>query len=741
MTIGELIRACFTLSGNTLTVKGRPVLDSSAGTQIVKSVQADKVQIFEGNLTTDSYPMLSGSLVTRNTINLAQSTTSPRKEWIIFAYGKPMARVIDYQPGNQYGMKHLELYDMSYISETLQIFPVAVNITSVSSTYGFPSDYSTVLTYFNKYTLEKTTPNISPLYEAQSSSVIATGTTGTITGTKDTYSITVNKENADVTYNGNPVSGSTISVGDNGALNVSGTPAKITSTVDANIDLKINGAQVSTGNVVSVLGESNTLQAVNTKPTPTVTFTFDGNVEVSINEVQAVSGQAYPLTENASVMVAVEAVDPSTLTVSYSNMQSITIDGNDVTNGQTLTLAPGSHQLEASGATAIPAVSLNGEGVTQFSVNGADFATADLPYTFTPQAGRTNSIYVTGTADTSSKTVTISGTHIGSITVNNQLVNLPYTVNVTEPLDISVSGEIYQLDVSSKGGAIVSCNGVQLSDGEHIHTIIDVNADQYLKIDGTHKLTVSGEDIKTITVNGVSVDVSTLPVVIDNNNMTASVIIGGYPPSEIHVSGLYIDTVSLDGNAVPVGANGSVDLEVEVRDENHFLTVVGSQPRAYNLTFDNGGNATDIEVNGVEMADGQVLPITDSKYISATPNPVPVNFDTDEFAIVEIDGRPYTGDFQVNLSHETFVDVNSSSCVLTIDYGDNSYQITVPQKIVAITAPHRDGWIFDTWTSNDIGIISPRMVQCNLDLTGHTSAHLVANYQRYITCDKPNPWN
>lgn len=559
--------------------------------------------------------------------------------------------------------------------------------------------------------------------------------------TGDTYTLTILKTNTDITYNGAPVTTENIIVDANGTLSATGQPAKITPTVGANVAVTINGAAVSTGNVVSVSGASNTLQASNTKPTPLVTFTFDSEVQVSLNEINVVSGQAYPLTADAAILISTLQHEPVSLGVTISNMESFTVDGEAVASGATLVLAEGAHTLTAVGATAIPPVSLNAEGVTQFSVNGADFDETSLPYTFTPQAGRTNSIYVTGTADTSEKTITISGTHIASMTVNNTPVQLPYTVNVTEPLDISVSGEIYQVDVSSKGGAIITKkDGTVLSNGESMHTILDIDKDTYLTIDGTHKLTVSGQDIKTITINGVVIDVNELPVTITNNNMSASVLIGGYPPSEIHVSGTYIDTATLDGNPVEIGANGSVDLEVQVRDENHFLTVIGSQPREYNLTFNDNGT-TDISVNGQEMQNGQVLPISDSKYISATPEPIPVHFDSDEFAIVQVNGVNYFGDFTTNVSRETYVEVNSGSCILTIDYGDNSYQVTVPQRMVTITAPHRNGWIFDTWTSNDIGIVNPRMVQCNIDLTGRVSAHLVANYQRYITCDKPNPWN
>lgn len=591
------------------------------------------------------------------------------------------------------------------------------------------------------YTITPVTTNASMTINGQPfTSPVNVSGNSTIAASGKPYTVQTNITNVSGTFNGTPLSdGGNIQVGANGTLDVTANPVQFTPTIDDDIMLKFNGAEMTSGTPVTAIGTANTLLAENTKITPTVTFTFDDGVEVQLNEVTVVSGQTYPLTQNGQVVIASASTEESTLVINYTNMNTFTIDGNAVTSGQSINIAPGTHQLSATGATAIPTVSINGEGITQFSVNGSDFAPTNLPYTFTPTSGQTNSIYITG-SDTASRTITISGTHIASMTVNNQLVTLPYTVTVTEPLDISVSGEIYQVDVSSKGGAIIKHNDTIISNGESLHTIIDVTKDQYIAIDGTHTLTVTGQDIKTITINGVAVDVTQLPVTIHNNNMSATVVIGGYPPSEIHVTGLYIDSAALDGNAIEVGANGSIDLEVEVRDENHFLTLAGSQPRVYNLTFQDNGT-TDISVNGQEMNDGQVLPINDSKFISALPTPIPLNIDADDFAIVKVDGVPYYGDFTTEITKETYLEINSSSCILTIDYGDNSYQVTVPQRMVTLTAPHRDGWIFDTWTSNDIGIVNPRFVQCNIDLTGKTNAHLIANYQRFVTCDKPNPWN
>lgn len=541
--------------------------------------------------------------------------------------------------------------------------------------------------------------------------------------------------NAELLLNGKPFTAAT-QIGPYSTLVATGKPALLTATAGDDVTLKLNGSKITSGTQQSLTG-TNTLSAENTKPDSVLTFTFDEKVSVTLNELNVTSGQPYPIEGNAAINISGGVADVE-LSVMYTNQNSVTLDGTAVENGTMVKLSEGSHTLAATGSIAIPEVMINGEGITQFSVNGNDFQPSSLPYKFTPMGGMTNSIYVSG-ENTTAKTITISGTHIASITVNNEEVTLPYTTTVSEPLDISVSGEVYQVDVSSKGGAIVKQGETILSNGEKIHTIIDVTKDTFLSIDGTHTLTVTGEELKTITINGVSVDVSQLPVTINNNAMTATVVVGGYPPSEIHVVGTYIDTATLDGNAVTIGANGSIDLEVEVREENHFLSIIGSQPRNFALTFENNG-VTDIELNGQTVPNGTQM-ISGNSFIEAEAKPIPVNFDTDGFIMVQVNGVPYTGDFAVNVSKETFVDVTANSCNLIIDYGDNSYSITVPQSMITLTAPHRDGWIFDTWTSNDTGIINPRAVQCNIDLTGKMTAHLVANYQRFMTCDKPNRWN
>lgn len=507
--------------------------------------------------------------------------------------------------------------------------------------------------------------------------------------------------------------------------------------------LQLNGVELVNGEPVQITQDS-TL-TVTPQEAPVIQFNFPDSIKVLYNEVELTNGQKVSVTDNGSIQILNQL--PTFIPVTF-NLEGVSTakyetesgTSGNIIDGETINIpVTDKTNVQITGATAIPKIIVNGEGISSFSVNGKQFEISQLPYTFTPMSGFTNTIFMTG-QNTEDKTLTISGTNIASMTVNNIPVTLPYTTVVNEPLDISVSGEVYQVDVSSAGGALIFKDGVQISDGKSLHTILDINKDTFLSIDGTHTLTVSGNDIKTITVNEVSVDVDKLPVTVTNNSMTASIMIGGYPPSEIHISGTYIDTATLDGNAVKIGANGSVDLEVEVREENHFLSIVGSQPREYGLTFNDHG-VTDILMDGVKQQSGTTAYINDAQYIESEAKPIPLIFDMDEMTIVEINGKPYYGDFTVNVSRETQIDVNSSSCKVTIDYGDNSFTLSVPQQLITLCAPHRDGWIFDTWTSNDVGIINPREVRCNIDLTNIARAHLVANYQRYITRNKPNHWN
>lgn len=468
--------------------------------------------------------------------------------------------------------------------------------------------------------------------------------------------------------------------------------------------------------------------------------TLPSGFTMYLNEVQVTSGQVVQISEDTAIRIDYTPT-PVTLDVSYTNANNVTIDGNTVLSGASLTLAGGNHTAVFTGATAIPSVTLNGDGCTGFSVNGIGFTANDLPYTFQPLGGVINTIFYNG-EDIGDHDITISGTNISAITVNNVSETLPFTTTVDENLQIAVSGEIYQVDVSSIGGAKIYKDGEMISDGTSVlHQIIDVESDTFISIDGTHEITVTGEDVKSISVNGVLVDVESLPASISNRNMTATFSVNGYEPSEVHVIGEYIDTVTVDGVSVPVSSSGSVAFELTTVENNHFISIMGSQPREYAITWNDNGSTT-IYMDGEEMADGATNYISKDVYIEALPEPIPVHIESAEDARVQVNGRDYNStDFSVQINSATEIDVTTETCKLTVDYGDNSYSFVVPQGIVYITAPHRDGWIFDTWSSNNVGIDSPKSVQTTINLTGRNNANLVAHYQRIITWNKPNEWN
>lgn len=468
--------------------------------------------------------------------------------------------------------------------------------------------------------------------------------------------------------------------------------------------------------------------------------TIPDNLTVYLNEVELTAGETVTLTDNMSLTFAVEP-QTSYLTTTYTNQNTVMLNDVAITSGQRVQLNAGENTLTATGATAIPAISVNGDGITNFTVNGIEYQPSQLPYTFTPAGGRTNSIYIQG-ADTTTKNIEIVGTNIDGVTINNEAVTLPYKGQVTEDIVLGVSGEIYQLDLTSKGGATIGINGQQISDGNSpVHQIIDISSDTYCTIDGTHAISITGTDIKSISVNGVQQKIENLPVTVNNNKMTATVEVTGFEPSEVHVTGSYIDTVTVDGVDVPVNENGNVGFEITTSEENHFINIIGSQPRSYGITWNDNGS-TDIYLNGQQVESGTTSLINSDVYVSAEPDAIPVHFETAQDSQVQVNGKlQNTHDFTIEVSSATEIDVTTETCVLTIDYADNSYSILVPQDIITITAPHRDRWLFDCWSSDDVGIANPKSVRTTLNLVGKSSAHLVSHYEKLVTIDKPNIWN
>lgn len=468
--------------------------------------------------------------------------------------------------------------------------------------------------------------------------------------------------------------------------------------------------------------------------------TIPEGVTVTINETQMQAGVPVELTENATLGISVADTGGS-FTVNYTNANSVTYNNSPVTNGQTIDVTGDENTLTFTGATTIPSVTVNGNSITAVTVNEQSIPISSLPYTFTPIGGITNQVFFEG-SDTGSRQITIAGTNIATVTVNDEEVQLPYTTTVTEALTIAASGEIYQVDLTSLGGAKITKDGEVINDGNSsLHQIIDIDKDTYLTIDGTHSLTVTGENIESISVNGIVYPVTSLPITVTNNKISATVNVDGYSPSEVHVVGSYMETVTVDGVDIPIGENGSVDFELTTVQNNHFINIQGSQPREYAITWNDNGTTT-LYMDGAEQTSGTTSYIEKDVYIEALHDPIPVHIESAPDVITEVNGRDYnSNDFTVNISQATEIDITTATCDLTIDYGDNSFNITVPQSVVTVTAPHRDGWIFDSWSSSDIGIESPKNVRTLLNLQGHNRGHLVCHYQRYCTINKPNSWN
>ena len=460
------------------------------------------------------------------------------------------------------------------------------------------------------------------------------------------------------------------------------------------------------------------------------------------NEVEVQSGEQITLSSDMSLTFSVDPVEPPKITVTHKNTDSAKYDGYPISNGQEITIAGGNHTLDFVGATAIPDVTITGSGVTGFSVNSISYNDSALPFTFRPMGGITNSVFVQGEA-TEAKHITIVGTDIETMTVNNVEQPLPFTTLVTEDLKIGVAGKIYQVDVSSVGGAKIERGNQLISDGTApTHQIIDITEDTYLSIDGTHTMQFDGTDIKNISVNGVNVPFTNLPAKVKNVKMQADVNITGFAPSEVHISGMYQESVVIDGINIPLNPeNNSFDVELETVEQNHFINLIGKQPRAYGLTWKDNGT-TNILMDGKKMKDGTTSLITKDVMIDTRALPIPVHFESKDTVTIDVDGRKFmTNDFTVEIDAKTEVDVNTYTCELTVDFGDNSYRITLPQKIVTITATHRDGWIFDGWSSNNLGINNPKSVMTTVDLSGKSTGHLVCHYQQYPTINKPNHWN
>lgn len=481
---------------------------------------------------------------------------------------------------------------------------------------------------------------------------------------------------------------------------------------------------------VKVVGETYTL----------IVPSLPEGIQMYINEVPVNTNDAYEITENVQITFS-GAGASGDVSFDLSDMQSCKFNGVNVNSGDIVSFSPGRNTIEAKGVTTIPNVILNGEGLNGFTVNGLQHTPAELPFNWTPQSGQANSLYFNGQA-ADNKSISIAGTDIETLTINNVDTPLPYSGIVDEDMIIAVAGRIYQVDLDSKGGASIAKDGVIINDGNSTtHQIIDIDKDTYIVLDGTHELTLDGVNLTSATINGVTIEVEDLPIDIPNNKMNLNFTANGYLPSEVHVTGSYLDTVMIDGVNVPLSDNGGLQYELTTIQDNHFIQVVGSQPREYLLTFNNN-NSTEITANGNIVSNMVGILVSNDTYIEANAIPIPVNFSMPENGILVIDGRTYYVDQYTHLvSKETFVDFSTDSCRVTINYGDDSLVMLLPQAMVNIGAPHMNYWIFDGWSSNDVGITNPKSKKALIDLRGRSFAVLTAHYQRCETFNKPNMLN
>lgn len=474
--------------------------------------------------------------------------------------------------------------------------------------------------------------------------------------------------------------------------------------------------------------------------TPTITVgELPEGLTLMLNEVVLETGQTVTLSENMTLTASLSITPSGTITIGATNYNSVLYDGAVAQLDAPITVSEGNHTLNFTGATAIPTVSINGSAIESLTVNGVEIGDDTIPYTFTPVGGRDNSVYVTGVGNNTYE-LQLTGTNIRNANVNGQSVTLPYKTQVNNDKIVTVDGEVFQVDIQSIGAKITQNDSV-ISNGEEFHKIIDITGDTYFNIDATHILTINGTNLKSLTVNGVTTPITSLPYTVRNTAMSVDVELTALPPSTVYVSGEYIKSATLNGESLEIGANGQVGLSFTTLDEKQYLTIIGTQPRKYGITWNDNGS-TNLYLNGKLVASGSTSLIDSDVYVAAEATPIPLIFDTDEATIIEINGKPFREeDFTVTVNTATQIDVNSTTCRVTIDYGDNSYKVLLPRKLVTLTAPHRNGWVFDTWSSQDVGIQSPKMVQTLVNLEGITEAHIVAHYQQYLTHDKPNFWN
>lgn len=468
--------------------------------------------------------------------------------------------------------------------------------------------------------------------------------------------------------------------------------------------------------------------------------TLPSGVKMYLNDVEVVSGEVVTLTANAVIRMEFPTPQQSSFVLTYENQASALWNSAVIANGAVVTPVGSDNTLELIGATSIPAMTFNGSGITGFTLNGTAFTPDNLPYTFTPTAGVTNELFATGDAG-ATPYLTMAGTNINSVTVNNQPHEMPFRIPVTEDLHIAVAGEVYQVDILGIGGAKIAVDGSIVSDGNsEYHGVIDIEKDTFITFDGTHDLNLDGQYLHSISINGVEIPITSLPATIQNRKMSIDVSVSGNLPSEVNISGMYIQDAILDGVQLPIDDEGHLFYELITSEDSHVLNIVGRQDRQYGITWQDNGT-TQIFMDGKLQQNGTTAMISKDVLVAAYPVAVPIHFEKPGTVKIDINGRQYnTNDFTILVDQATEIDITTETCLVTIDYADNSFSLEVPQGRIVLTAPHRDGWRFDGWSSTDVGIENSKSIRTVVDLEGKSNAHLVTHYERYKVWNKPDIW-
>lgn len=474
------------------------------------------------------------------------------------------------------------------------------------------------------------------------------------------------------------------------------------------------------------------------------------NNTMRINGVAVVAGQEYEIAQDAVITFEVVPVESGvTLTLDTTNITSASLDGSPLTveASMQLDLPAGEHNLTVQGGESIPQVQINGTGLQNASVNGVTITDAELPYTFTPQAGITNTIFFEG-AVTDIYPVTVARVPGGKLTDNNVDVTLPYTFTPTDHAHIlAFTPEVYNVDLESLGGAKIIVDGVQVSDGTgEYNNVLPINKNTRIQIDGEHEVQFTGNRVSRVTIDGVVVisdQQGAFTAEYKNRSMSLTCDIQGY--KAIELSGNFTNMKEMYLNGVPMEqtSEGTYIFTLPVANDDILLSGSGSQRRAYDLIFDNSGS-TSISLNGQTVQNGLRYPITGDSYIEALFNGLPLNFEINGGSEVLVNGRPVDNGSSVTVYEESFVHVDKETTVLTVNYPNRTIQFNGwPSGTNQIWAPQVDGMNFHFWTTDTplVTFTNASLINTQVRIpTGISAVTITAHYSPCKHLDIPETW-